>query len=71
MCKCLRGQFTLVIPYPQVTEQTLSAKGVVGLASIYFMMVLVISPQELKMFYFKNIVFFYGAPSWHLEGTMV
>ena len=30
------------------------------------------SPLELKMYYFKNIVvFFYGAPSWHLEGTMV
>ena len=49
-----------------------SAKGVVGLALIYFMLILVISPLELKMYYFKNIVvIFYGAPSWHLKGTMV
>ena len=49
-----------------------SAKGVVRLALIYFMLILVISPLELKMYYFKNgVVFFYGASSWHLEGTMV
>ena len=33
-----------------------SAKGVVGLALIYSMLILVISPLELKMYYFKNIV---------------
>ena len=49
-----------------------SAEGVVGLALIYFMLILIISPLELKMYYLKNIVvFFYGAPSWHLEVTMV
>ena len=48
-----------------------SAKGVVGLALIYFMLILVISPLELRMYYLINIVFFYGAPSWHLEGTMI
>ena len=36
-----------------------SAKGVVGLALIYFMLILVISPHELKMYSFKNIVVFF------------
>ena len=36
------------------------------------MLILVKSPLELKMYYFKYIVvFFYGAPLCHLERTMV
>ena len=36
------------------------------------MLILVISPLELKMYSFKNIIaFFYDASSCHLEGPMV
>ena len=49
-----------------------ASKGIVGLALIYFMLILVISPLELKMYYFKNyVVFLYGVFLWYLEGTMV
>ena len=60
MLKFLNVQCTLVIPYTHVTEQKLLnlQKGVFGVALIYFELILVISPLDLKMYCIKNSVVF-------------
>ena len=57
MLKFLSVKCTLVIPYPQVTEQNLWSmqKEVFGVALIYLELMLVIFPLDLKMYYFKII----------------
>ena len=58
MLKFLSVQCILVIPYPQMTEQKLYARGVFGVALIYLELILVIFHLNLKCIISKILLCF-------------